>query len=96
MRHVKQRRAVSACHDLADLAKQEPHDFGVRVFSVPRDHEVVAPSLTPESYNLKREGYKRNGVVAPSLTPESYNTQCQQANHQAVVAPSLTPESYNY
>lgn len=51
MRHVKRRRAASARHDLADLAKQEPHDFGVRVFSVPRDHEVVAPSLTPESYN---------------------------------------------
>ena len=87
--------AGSACHDLADLAKQEPHDFGVRVFSVPRDHEVVAPSLTPESYNLEVEQPVRFDVVAPSLTPESYNEEAAGVASSNVVAPSLTPESYN-
>ena len=34
---------------------------------------VVAPSLTPESYNTGTSGTTSNNVVAPSLTPESYN-----------------------
>ena len=34
---------------------------------------VVAPSLTPESYNAKTRDTLVADVVAPSLTPESYN-----------------------
>ena len=34
---------------------------------------VVAPSLTPESYNFRAAVLERITVVAPSLTPESYN-----------------------
>ncbi len=34
---------------------------------------VVAPSLTPESYNEIQTGPLAAEVVAPSLTPESYN-----------------------
>jgi hypothetical protein len=34
---------------------------------------VVAPSLTPESYNSQRISPVSDAVVAPSLTPESYN-----------------------
>lgn len=51
MQDVAWRRAGLASHNFADLAKQEPHNLGVRGFGVPRDYEVVAPSLTPESYN---------------------------------------------
>ena len=35
---------------------------------------VVAPSLTPESYNMCWRALSNVLVVAPSLTPESYNT----------------------
>ena len=58
-------------------------------------HRVVAPSLTPESYNTDILLGCVNGVVAPSLTPESYNTADQDMPDEVVVAPSLTPESYN-
>ncbi|MEN9455112.1 MAG: hypothetical protein RL210_631, partial [Pseudomonadota bacterium] len=34
---------------------------------------VVAPSLTPESYNQAHSCQTARHVVAPSLTPESYN-----------------------
>ncbi len=34
---------------------------------------VVAPSLTPESYNELHAAAGDVVVVAPSLTPESYN-----------------------
>ena len=36
---------------------------------------VVAPSLTPESYNSRVFLFMRSRVVAPSLTPESYNSR---------------------
>jgi len=74
MQDVAWRRAGLASHNFADLAKQEPHNLGVRGFGVPRDYEVVAPSLTPESYNDYFPHLKQVKVVAPSLTPESYNS----------------------
>ena len=58
-------------------------------------NHVVAPSLTPESYNISVSGHFGFLVVAPSLTPESYNTPQGESYGKAVVAPSLTPESYN-
>ncbi len=56
---------------------------------------VVAPSLTPESYNITGTPPSRRWVVAPSLTPESYNASKPTQHQLTVVAPSLTPESYN-
>ncbi len=56
---------------------------------------VVAPSLTPESYNTPPWPHAVSLVVAPSLTPESYNLPPILHGHRIVVAPSLTPESYN-
>ena len=40
---------------------------------LPLSAENVAPSLTPESYNLLALFPFTVRVVAPSLTPESYN-----------------------
>jgi hypothetical protein len=56
---------------------------------------VVAPSLTPESYNFDPTESDTSIVVAPSLTPESYNAAVSHGAGSMVVAPSLTPESYN-
>ena len=56
---------------------------------------VVAPSLTPDSYNVISGSCNRNTVVAPSLTPDSYNTSSVATTCVLVVAPSLTPDSYN-
>jgi hypothetical protein len=69
---------------------------------------VVAPSLTPESYNYGVVAPVLPEVVAPSLTTESYNrtgayfaccssslTQYNARSVRYVVAPS-TPESYNF
>ena len=59
------------------------------------DFTVVAPSLTPVSYNSEPEIHAAISVVAPSLTPVSYNQIPCDPFPPAVVAPSLTPVSYN-
>ena len=56
---------------------------------------VVAPSLTPDSYNLWEKYGDDIRVVAPSLTPDSYNQAAVRRRYPVVVAPSLTPDSYN-
>ena len=56
---------------------------------------VVAPSLTPDSYNRRSSRSPATSVVAPSLTPDSYNREAALSAGRAVVAPSLTPDSYN-
>ena len=33
---------------------------------------VVAPALTPDSYTIIQDDYRRCDVVAPALTPDSY------------------------
>ena len=66
------------------------------MFCPPLPLKVVAPSLTPESYNKEEARRLVRNVVAPSLTPESYNCATRKHYQTIVVAPSLTPESYNY
>ena len=56
--------------------------------------EVVAPSLTPDSYTPISNGYAVDTVVAPSLTPDSYTRPDDPMLDLIVVAPSLTPDSY--
>ena len=56
---------------------------------------VVAPSLTPIGYNIKRRDLLLQTVVAPSLTPIGYNPLPVLALLVSVVAPSLTPIGYN-
>ena len=65
------------------------------MFCPPLPLKVVAPSLTPESYNKEEARRLVRNVVAPSLTPESYNFATRKHSQTIVVAPSLTPESYN-
>ncbi len=64
-------------------------------YDLPITISVVAPSLTPESYNFFMGSMDALEVVAPSLTPESYNVRRLSPARIIVVAPSLTPESYN-
>ena len=60
------------------------------------DFDVVAPSLTPDSYNAFMVLSSLSKVVAPSLTPDSYNIVYELLRGRFVVAPSLTPDSYNH
>ena len=60
-----------------------------------RQRNVVAPSLTPDSYNQLWCHWMPPVVVAPSLTPDSYNLASAVRRAGRVVAPSLTPDSYN-
>ena len=76
-------------------ASAQRADLGGREFYPRHRNSVVAPSLTPESYNLAGKRCDGVVVVAPSLTPESYNRKCGSISSGYVVAPSLTPESYN-
>ena len=56
---------------------------------------VVAPALTPDSYNLAPCAAGAGEVVAPALTPDSYNPDRPGDEAPGVVAPALTPDSYN-
>ena len=56
--------------------------------------DVVAPSLTPDSYTTPLICAVLTLVVAPSLTPDSYTSSATGSNAFDVVAPSLTPDSY--
>ena len=60
------------CH-LADCGSAKRADLWGRELYPRRRKSVVAPSLTPESYNNRYTGSCPKPVVAPSLTPESYN-----------------------
>ena len=68
-------------------------DFTGRVFL---PCEVIAPSLTPDSYTGSEFDVVLAGVVAPSLTPDSYTRARNTRLTKQVVAPSLTPDSYTY
>ncbi len=57
--------------------------------------KVVAPTLTPECYNITPPTEIVVLVVAPTLTPECYNQRFNQNALYDVVAPTLTPECYN-
>ena len=61
----------------------------------PCPQKIVAPALTPESYNHAGLAKAPQTVVAPALTPESYNDTETIELPDQVVAPALTPESYN-
>ncbi len=58
-------------------------------------HPVVAPSLTPDGYNVNPDDDAAFLVVAPSLTPDGYNRIFWIKMSLLVVAPSLTPDGYN-